>query len=335
MVGGKVVALVGADAQSYLDDVIAALDAVRLNGQYAPRRNVIAHLQPLDPRWHRGLYPSVRVTRRAGLPVLADWTRVKIDVAKAGEILEGLGPVKNLRARAGRAPIDDKQLDKHRYYSALVGRPTAALADVQVKLRRQDPARQRAHLSICFDKLDGSGVLVRYTIDLVQSASVWRRPIVQLDDDHAQATEALRAMVYRHAGFDAELTYLNLSALDDIEVERVLKTTIGPIYVASLGQRGPYAQRLSDGGAVIATFGYDEASATRADDLDNDPLTSALSDRLSPDAKAGYERARTERKFGLHRDRKFAVDEFSEAIVKMSCGAAGTKNVIYRISRRS
>ncbi len=325
--------LSGDKESAYVRALQAILRAARLNNQYPDARLLASHLGPLSPEMHRGLYPGVEADQRSGLPSYKEWTRVQTDVRLAQDQLKQLGSSSELEAKTRRSPksaIHAKQLAKHHYYSALTRVRLTPLGDMKVALRRLEPKERRAHFHVILDKLDVSGFFVRYSIDLAQTDDVWTERIVVLDEEAAQHTETFRSLVYKFTSFDAEFTFVKLATIDGITVERVFKGVIGPLcfpWVTS-----PEALRpLLGPGQVVGMFALDMAAVDISADRDNDPFDDLIIDRLSREARAGYEQARHQYGYRVFKDRKFVASQALIDPLRQICAAEQTKNIIYPI----
>jgi hypothetical protein len=327
--------LAGEAAQAYIDLVGRALVRARLSEQYPPARRLAGQLAAMGPRVHGGLYADLRVDRGSGLPTYREWARVRADAELSARVLAELPPLSELEARAQHDPrgIWGKQLLKQRYHTHLQGIDATPPSHMTVRLRRVDPAQRRAWFHVVLDKLDVSGVYVRASIELSQQASLWSRPMLELDDEAVRETEALRAIVYRLTSLDAELTFVRLHDTEGLRVERVIRGTVGPIYVAGTALPAALAAALpaSPGpGFVVATFGLDIAAGDVAQDGDNDPLAALASERLTPEGRAALVEARRRHGYRVYKDRKLVVgDAATESAVHRMCAGAGTRNVVY------
>lgn len=325
--------LKGEDVETYVRGLTTVIRRARLNQQYPDPRRLTSHLEVLSPTIHRGLYPTLDIDERSGLPTYREWTRVQTDVGLAEKLLRQLGSEHELRRRAKNSgdPIHAKQLTKHAYYGDLLGRKTAPLGDMQVALRRVDPEEETAHFHVILDKLDASGVFVRYSVDLSQQASVWTRPMVVLDDETAHHTDDLKALVYRFSSLDAELTFANLVTTEGLGVERVCKGTIGPVFWSEHSHSSPFGSLLDAHEAgVVATFALDMASVDVAADRHNDPLEGPMTSRLSDGAQNAYRQAREKIGFHVYKDRKFVVSSELADAIQDFCKAQSTQNIVYR-----
>ena len=326
-----------AEESAYLERIGAALLRARLNRHYPNARRAARHLRCMARDVHGGLYPPLALDVRSGLPTYREWTRVKTDRDMAAEILADLPPKAELaeRARRGGRGIWGKQLLKHDYYNAIAEAELAPLDHMEVRLRRVDPDARTAHFNVTLDKLDSRGLLVRKTIDLSQRDSHWDHPMLTLDEETAEHTRAFRSLIFRFASLDAELTFARLAATSNLEVEKVVKGTIGPIFMP--GVRAPEAiARWFDSdreSGAVATFSLDLAARDLARDRDNDPLDDLIADRFSEQARAEYEEARKRWGYHVFKDRKFVASAALAGPVRDFCAEHETRNVIYSLGR--
>lgn len=327
--------LEGDAAQGYVELVGRAITRARLSDQYPPSKRLVGQIEAMGPRAHGGLYADLRVDRGSGLPTYREWARLRADAELSPRVLAELPPPGELEARARQDPrgIWGKQLLKQRYHAHLQGIDATPPSHMTVRLRRVDPAERRAWFHVVLDKLDVSGAFVRASIELSQQASFWSRPMLELDDEAARETEALRAIVYRLTSLDAELTFVRLCDAEGVVVERVIRGTVGPIYVAGTAVPEALAAELPAAlgpGAVVATFGLDMAAGDVAHDGSNDPLERLLGERVGPEGRAAYLDARRRHGYRVYKDRKLVVgDAATEAAVQRFCGRMGTRNVVY------
>ncbi|MCA9705403.1 MAG: hypothetical protein KDK70_06125 [Myxococcales bacterium] len=332
--------LTGPAQERYVDLVARGIERARLSDHYPPGRRLAAQVRAMGPRAHLGLYGELQVDPRSGLPTYREWTRVCADAELAPKVLRELPPVEVLRPRAEQQPqgIHGKQLLKHHYYGQLAQLDGTPPSHMVVRLRKVDAADRRAWFHVMLDKLDVSGLFVRFSIDLSQRSSLWNRPMVELSDDVAQETEALRAIIYRMSSLDAELTFVRLAGVEGLQVERVFKGTVGPVLGAGVpvpaALQGDWGPALA-GGGMIATFGMDMAADDVARDGDNDPLDALLTERLPPEQAEAYRQARVRYGYRVFKDRKFvASDRATLQAVQARCTALGTRNVAYALRGR-
>ena len=154
--------------------------------------------------------------------------------------------------------------------------------------------------------------------------------MLELDDDAARETEGLRTIVYRLTSLDAELTFVRLADTPGLEVERVIRGTVGPIWVAGTAIPEALAAELPAPPGpdfVVATFGLDMAAGDVAQDGNNDPL---FRERLPPAAREAYVDARRRYGYRVYEDRKLVVgDAATGDAVQRLCTRMGTRNVVY------
>jgi hypothetical protein len=324
--------LSGQEEADYVRRLREILAAARLGSHYPDGTRLSSHVGVLSPGVHRGLYPGLEVDLRSGLPTYREWTRVQTDVRVAEDQLRQLGPRAELERKAGgvRGAIHEKQLAKHDYYAAIVRAALAPLGEMTVALRRSEPEKKRAQFHVVLDKLDASGLFVRYSLDFAQTSEAWGRPVVLLDADDARHTEGFRSLIYQFTSYDAEFTFLRLATLGGLEVERVTKGVVGPLCLPWTRGEAPVQGLLGDDG-FVAMFALDMAALDVPADRDNDPFADLLRERLSPDARAEYDASRQRYGYKVFKDRKFVAPRAVVPALKSLCDSRGGRNVIYGI----
>jgi hypothetical protein len=113
-------------------------------------------------------------------------------------------------------------------------------------------------------------------------------------------------------------------------VERVTKGVVGPFCFSWV--RCPEALRSALApGSFVASFSLDIAAIDIAADRDNDPFEDLVVDRLSPEARLGYERARQRYGYRVFKDRKFVVTPEMVGPLREICEKQRTRNVVYAV----
>lgn len=314
-----------AAADAYLERAAAILREARLGAMFPAARAMLATLEALGSRCHRGLYPQLLVEPQSGLPALREWTRISTDVQLAPKVLAGLPPQDQLRERAPRDPAYGKQLLKWLYYSELAQKPPPVVEQLALALQRLEP--DAVQVQVILDKLDARGLLLRCTVELSQGPAA--RPLIARSGDAVSAAPELLALLYRLAGHDAELLFIELAAQPGITVRRVVIGTAGPLHLPELPPHAELGPLRLEPDAVIGTFGIDTAACDLTADRDNDPLTALFSQRLSAGARSEYERAQRRLGYRVAKDRKFVADPQTLPALAALCQKAGTRNVIY------
>ena len=325
--------LQGARATSYVDTLRRILRAGRLNAFYPDARRLSDHLSPLDPDVHQGLYDELEVDVRTGLPTYREWTRVQTDVTIATEQLHQLGSRAAIAAKADDRPdsIWARQLRKHDYYSAIQKTRLVPLGAMETNLRRIDRDRGRASFNVVLDKLDATGVFVRYTIDVEQRGDRFREAAFRVDDREVAAqSEEFEGLIYKFTSLDAEFTFVKLATLGNLAPERVQKGTIGPFWFDFTRVPDELAPLVEDGG-FVASFGLDSAATDIADQRNNDPYATLAEDRLTTESRSAYRDAKQKFGYCVFKDRKFVVPRERVDEMRSICEARGTRNIIYGI----
>lgn len=329
----KATRLEGEAEVEYVERLYRILRGARINLYYPDSRKLQSHVRCMSPRVHRGLYEGIEVNLDSGLPTYREWTRVQTDVGIAEEQLGKLGSRRELERKARRSDeaIHEKLLKKHQYYSDIRGKELSPLGEMDVALRRVEHEKKTAYFHVVLDKLDASGLFVRYSIDLAQTSGAWNKQVVRLDEETAEHTEEFQSLIYKFTGLDSEFTFAKLAGLGGLSVERVAKGTVGPIFLAR-EQAPPQLAELFEGeDSFVAMFSLDMVAHDIAEDRDNDPLDVAMTEKMSAQAKATFELARE--RFGVRtfRDRKFVVPRRNVAQMRRFCEEQGTKNIVYGV----
>jgi hypothetical protein len=325
--------LAGDEEAAYLSRVCSALAAARLNAQYPPARAASAHLRCMGASAHGGLYGPLQLDQRSGLPTYKEWIRVLTDAGMAESALAELPDEAVLAARAEAAPegIHGKLWLKAAYYRALRAQPLLQIDRMSVALRRVEAAARTAYFTVVLDKLDPSGCLIRYTVELAQQDALWRRPIVDLDASAQRRADELRSLVFQLASLDAELTFARLCEHPHVRVERVTRGCIGPFFAPELRAPDLIAPLLHDRAAWLASFSLDVAATDLAADCDNDPLDTWLGNVLSAQARAEYDQARSRFGYKVFKDRKFVAPAALSGELAALCQGRGTRNIVYAV----
>jgi hypothetical protein len=245
-----------------------------------------------------------------------------------------------------------RRADKRKYYEHLGRLELAPVDEHRVLLRRHEPAASRASFRVELTKLTGAGEYLRIMIELTQTSGLWSHHLIDLDErgEVAQGTEGLRSMVYRFAAYDAETLFYRLHELDGVQVERIQRGIIGPVWFALPQEQGltrvaePAPNMLTDAwvkavGAgvvgrkpdLVASFATDIAAADVREEKSNDPLSSLLRDHIQDSERARYEARRAHFPFRVYKDRKFVATAGAMPLVEAVCAAAKTKNLTYRL----
>jgi hypothetical protein len=347
--------LIEPTASTYLGLLSRAIRAGRLNNSFPDRRRIEGTLRALGAEVHHGLYDSIFVDSRSGLPNMASLTRVLTDKSVGIEALERLDDQRTLDARAAEAEVFDRMARRRRYYESLRGMHLAPVDEHRVLLRRHDPRQSRASFRVELTKIAGTGELLHVVIELTQTAGLWSHRLIALDPNGevAEGTQALRSLVYRFATFDAETLFIRLHELEGVAVERVQRGIVGPALFCLPAEDRPlivaeplvnpltsvWADWLESGPDLRApvmaiSFASDIAAIDVRDERSNDPLSPLLSSDLREQEQARYEILRQRHSFRVFKDRKFVASPALVPLVSAMCTAAGTKNIVYPLRAR-
>ncbi len=326
--------LTGEEEQRYVRRFLAILRAARLSDQYPDSRRLSAHIHAMGPEVHRGEYDGLEINVDSGLPSYKEFTRVQTDVSIAADQLAKLGSRQSLAKKAASSSHDihKQQLAKYDYYDEVADVPLAPLGAMDVALRRVEPSKNRAHFRIVFDKLDASGIFVRYAIELTQRAGIWDTAAVELDEDTASYTDEFKSMIYKFSSMDAEFTYAKLATLSGVEVQRVSRGTVGPIYFGRFDPPEPFDGLLEgEPDAFVAHFAIDTAAQDVREHRNNDPFGELFETEMSRKMRGTYAKAREQFGYCVYRDRKFVVSQGLQRRLSEICEEMGTKNIVYSV----
>lgn len=318
---------------AYVETLQKVFRGARLNSFYPDSRRLGEHVSALSPEVHRGLYSELQVHQQSGLPSYREWTRVQTDVTIAADQLRQLGSRAELAVKAAGRPdtVWGKQLLKSDYYSDIVGIELSTLGDMDVALRRVDHGTGAASFHVVLDKLDVSGLFVRYTIDLEQQRANLKGSSIRVDErEIAKQSEDFQGLVYKFTSLDAEFTFVKLATLGDMAPERVTKGVVGPIWFEFTDAPRILRPLLGDGG-FVASFGFDTAAVDVAQQRNNDPFSQLAEERLSPDELRSYNAARAQFGYRVFKDRKFVVPVDRVEALRKVLETLGTKNIIYGV----
>ena len=338
-------------ATRYLDKLGRALGAARINKTFPDRRALEGTLKALATGSALGLYDTLFVDSRSGLPNMASLTRVLSDRDVGRDALAKMGDRSTLDARRGEAEVFDRLARKHDYFEQLADLELAPVDSHRVLLRRHEPQQSRASFRVELTKVVASGCYVRVVIELVQEASVWAHKLVEVDGsgEVAHGTEALRGTVYRLANFDAETLFVRLHELDGVHVERVQRGIVGPVLwaIPEAGELHRVLQPASDAlvdawhawlastpiraPQLVVSFASDTAAADVPVEASNDPLSPLLSTQITEAERARYRVLRERHPFRVYKDRKFVVTDEARVLVDLLTRSAGTKTLVYAL----
>ncbi|MCB9524949.1 MAG: hypothetical protein H6702_16440 [Myxococcales bacterium] len=316
--------LFGADARAWLARAAALLRGARLSRDWPDPRVLAEHLMAMALPVERGLWDALAVVPATGLPPWTAWQQILSERDGAERVLAHLADGATLAAEAHRSPAHARLADRHAHLTTLCAARLAPAEALDV-VRLRAPAEAGAPARAVFDKLDAAAGFVRLTVDLVQGEAA--EPLVRPEGDGLVATPALRGLLYRSSALDAELVFLQLAAREGVTVERVVRATVGPVWLAGiLWPSDLLGPPPADGG--IAGFGLQTAAV----DLPHGRVDDPLAPSVGADALAERQAARARLGYAVHHDRRLVATPSAVAAAKAWCQAAGTRNVV-RVGR--
>lgn len=322
--------LCGAQADDYVTRLQSAVRAARLNAFFPPWRALAAHLGFLGPSGSKGLYETLQLSARSGLPSAREVLRVKIDRDLAADFLA--------RTRAGPAPAADSRMArKIGYYEALLAAEVMPSGRLTLALRQHLPEEGLARFRLVLDRFDlADGQFVRYTLLLTQRDPSWRDPRVHQDEDLDAPTEGFRRIVSRLASHDAELALVLLSRYAHLQVEDVRRGRVGPLWLAGTAPhpaliplldpaRGPCA-----GGPApwILCLPEDRAGLEVGPDASLDPFAPLLREAVGAESREVLDARARELGYRVSRSRKFVCPQPLVAPLSALCRELGAPCIV-------
>jgi hypothetical protein len=317
---------------AYVERLVRALGAARLNRLFPPDRALRNHLRFLGPRGSRGLYEAVQISLENGMPTTREILRVKIDHDLAASFLSDV-------AARPAPPADSPLARRIAYYEELAQSETMPTHRMSVELRQQLPEENRALFRVVFDRFDLAGnQFVRYTMLLSQQDRFWRRRHVLVDDaDLAAPTEGFRRTVSRFAAHDSELAFVLLSQQEAIEVEDVQRCRVGPLLLPGMrvgaelealldSERGPCAEVGVP--PWILCFPTDRAGLEVAEHSGRDPLAPLLREAVGAQARELVDAKADELGYRVAKSRKFVCPHALRAPLEQLCRRLGTPSIV-------
>ncbi len=300
-------------SKQYCEQVAGAIRAARLNQFYPNSRSLISNINAMHPTYHFGFHESLKVDASSGLPTYREWTVLQADQKVAEESVYKMGTLAELEQKAAshENPIFDKQLKKKKYYTELLKLKPAPIGDTTSRLREKGAGL--TSFLVCLDKLDVNNLFLRYSIDLTQSSG----DTVSLSaDDVATSSDSMQSLVYRFASLDARYTFITLDAIAGINVEKVTKGTVGPIFFPGGKNIPSWLVDFVNAHGMVASFGIEMAAVDITDNSSNDPLFPE-----SIEQKNAH--------FRLFRDRKFVVARDKVTVFRELLSKQGYKCIVY------
>lgn len=321
--------LVGADADGYVERLVRAIDAARLNVLFPPVRRLVAHLSFLGPYGSRGVHPQLRVSRTTGLPTTREVLRVTIDRKLAADVVAG--------AAERRPPQPGSSLARRLdYYETLLAQDVMDTSHLAVDLRQHVPEAGLAKFRVVFDRFDlATGMFVRYTILLEQRHGIWDRRHVVIDDaDLAAPTEHFRATVGRFTAHEAELAFVLLSQLEGIAVTDVRRCRVGPMLMPGVGAAGDHVEALMEAADTgdtppwILCFPEDRAGVEVAAHSSGDPLSRLYREAVSEQSRELVDAKADQLGYRVAKRRKFVCPHQLREPLARLCRDLGAPSIV-------
>ncbi|MCB9761142.1 MAG: hypothetical protein H6739_14980 [Alphaproteobacteria bacterium] len=295
------VALDPSAAGAAVDAWVEALQALRLNKQFPPWRQVAAHLRAMAD-------VGLKVDRTSGLPAPREWLRVRTAHELAAEHLAELMAIDLVAlppAEAARIRAERDRLERVMDIDPL---PTRHM---EVALRHLDG--ERASWRVLIDRLDlATATLARYS--LILSGTPGRH--VSRGELELKASEAFARDLEVLSTQDAALAFAVLTE-HGLEVEEVVRGVIGPGWLPGTTPCGP---------APLHAVGLQQPALTAAlerasRDLSGGRVDDPLAVRVTVPGQGAT--------FGLAGMRKWAVAKGDRGRLRAWLAGTGSRNLVY------
>ena len=312
---GEVRDLSGPQCEQYCEQLCGAIRSARLNQFYPNSRLMMSNISAMRPSYHFGFHEKLEVDALSGLPTYREWTLLKADHKVALESVYKMGTLAELEQKAANHenPIFDKQLKKKKYYTNLLKLKPAPIGDTSARLRGKGDGI--TSFLVRLDKLDVNNLFLRYSIDLTQSAG---DSLSLSSDDVATESDSMQSLVYRFASLDARYTFITLDAIAGINVEKVTKGTIGPVFFPGAENIPNWLEGFVNEHGLVASFGIEMAALDITDNSSNDPLFPESVEQKNAS-------------FRLFRDRKFVVARDKVKIFRELLSKQRYKSIVYAL----
>jgi hypothetical protein len=290
--------LEGAEAVAWADAHARALEALRLNKQFPPWRQLAETGRAL------AMSGQLRLDPATGLLAGREWVRARADRDLAPETLARFADLD-----VDGLPSEEAQRlrQKRDYLKALCEGQPPASRQVEVALRHRD--KDRASYRVIVDRIDlGSGTTARYTLLMwdTEGRRISRGDLeLVAHDDFAHKLALLTTQ-------DAALAFAVLRE-QELGVEEIVRGVIGPAVLP--GRTGP-----------------DELQRASA------PMVSACLERVSLDLEHGHLDDPIPRPvtvpasgvdFGMSMQRKWAAADADLPLLRAWLAARGSRNLAY------
>jgi hypothetical protein len=284
--------LEGEAATTWADCHARALEALRLNKQFPPWRQLGETGQAL------AVSGQLRLDAATGLLAGREWVRARADRDLAPETL----------ARFADLDPSEPLQRKRAYLQALLAAEPPASRQVEVALRHRD--KDRASYRVIVDRIDmASGTAARYTLLLwdTEGRRISRGDLeLVAHEDFAQKLALLSTQ-------DAALAFAVLRE-QELGVEEIVRGVVGPAVLP--GRSGPEELQCAQGLMVSACL--ERVSL----DLEHGHLDDPIPRPVTVPA-SGVD-------FGMSMQRKWAAAQVDLPLLKGWLAARGSRNLVYQ-----
>jgi len=325
-------------AGTYVRMLLGLLDAARLNRFFCDRRRLRRLYQLLDPAENHYNYTNLEIGLRTGLPSERSVSRIMADAEIAPRVVQRESqrdPKLSSAAPDHSEPTDDEALRSFRYFSDLVDAELLPGFGLEPELCRID--EHSSVLQVVLDRFDlGEELFSRYTVRMSHRSKGLLRSQLRIKDERAEWSSNFRNLVSRTCAHDAELAFILLSSIEQIDVESVVRTRIGGLCFAGV-QGPPVLQSLLDNhpGEFVLSLTTERASIENAADSNGDPFVQVYKDALDPQSRSLVQARQEEFGYHVRRERKFVCTPGVKPALRSLLKELDSPCVIYQLKKRA
>jgi hypothetical protein len=288
---------------SYLNTLGKILDSTRVNNFYPDIlkfRNVI---NLLNPDLSEKINGSLDIDEASGLPGESAFTRL-------------YNEKKIVKQERKSGKISPSKLESL-FYQKIEKTDFSVRFSLRIILRKIDTSAKTAFFRVILDRFDiTEGILVRYTLDLIHYDTYWRTPFVVLDGEALKYTESFRNEISMACQDESELAFLSLSRLKDVEIKRIVRGRLGPLWFNRENIPDSIKKILNRvPGSFILNFPLDCVDTEIKSDLNFDPFSVFYRDVLSKKASSEIVELAKTLKYNVVKERRLVLcSDYSESL---------------------
>ncbi|MCE1248830.1 MAG: hypothetical protein LWY06_19500 [Firmicutes bacterium] len=310
------------------------IENANLNAFFPDGKALINMMDFFIPDRNYGFYERLVISEDTGLPVEKELTRLITDRQLAAQTLKNETEAA-LEDELSRNPaqVNKRRLKRFYYHKDLFSVSIPPMIDIKLKLRSVDTEKYTALFNVVVDRFDlSTSIFSRYTLTAGQKDSKWKQAQVQMVDDEIKYTQGFRNIVSQYTVDEAEFAFILLNDLENIVVEEVSRSRVGPLYFRGTkipeGLEHIFSKHPD---AFILSLPTDRASIHLQEDKNLDPLAVMYRDVLEPGARELRDRKAKQTGYHVFKDRKFVCTNGVLEDFRQFLKDRGAKCVVYGI----